>query len=143
MISLFVSKYFEVIEGKISIHFKPTVCILFTPSFQAQNVRLYKKLFLKILTLCMISIQERFQIKSGLQWHRYGSPELAQALDFFLDPMSLLKALYVYQFQNLCHWYGHFLVFCLFLFSRPYLCSRPYVFFCQIFPALRLFRTLE
>ena len=90
-----------------------------------------RSFFCKILTLCMISIQERFQIKSGLQWHRYGSPELAQALDFFLDPMSLLKALYVYQFQNLCHWYGHFLVLCLFLFSRPYLCSRPYVFFVK------------
>ena len=37
--------------------------------FEGEN-RFFKKLFFcKILTLCLVFIQERFQIKSGLQWH--------------------------------------------------------------------------
>ena len=37
----------------------------FYPIFEGQK-RFFKELFCKILTLCMVSIQERFQIKSGL-----------------------------------------------------------------------------
>jgi hypothetical protein len=33
----------------------------------------FKVFFLKILALCMVSIQERFLIKSGLWWRAYGS----------------------------------------------------------------------
>ena len=37
----------------------------FYPIFEGQK-RFFKELFCKILTLCMVSIQERFQNKSGL-----------------------------------------------------------------------------
>ena len=37
----------------------------FYPLFEIQK-RFFKGLFLKILTLCMVSIQEGFLIKSGL-----------------------------------------------------------------------------
>ena len=43
----------------------PAVCILFTHFLKSKNV-FSKGLFLKILALCMVSIQERFLIKSGL-----------------------------------------------------------------------------
>ena len=56
-------------------HYNPRfislVYILFTPFLKAKNVFL-RSFFHKILTLCTISIQERFQIKSGLQWRAYG-----------------------------------------------------------------------
>ena len=42
----------------------------FYPLFEVQK-RFFKRLFLKILALCMVSIQERFLIKSGLWWHAY------------------------------------------------------------------------
>ena len=41
------------------------VCIFFTPFWKAKNLFL-RSFFHKILTLCMVSIQERFMIKSGL-----------------------------------------------------------------------------
>ena len=37
----------------------------FYPIFEGQK-RFLRSFFCKILTLCMVSIQERFQIKSGL-----------------------------------------------------------------------------
>ena len=40
----------------------------FYPLFGVQ-----KRFFLKILDLCMVSIQERFLIKSGLWWRAYGT----------------------------------------------------------------------
>ena len=44
----------------------------FYPVFEGQK-RLFKELFFhKILTLCMVSIQERVIIKSGLWWRTYG-----------------------------------------------------------------------
>ena len=43
----------------------------FYPLFDVQK-RFSRDFFLKILALCMVSIQERFQIKSGLWWRVYG-----------------------------------------------------------------------
>ena len=43
----------------------PAVCIFFTHFLKAKNVFL-RGFFHKILALCMVSIQERFLIKSGL-----------------------------------------------------------------------------
>ena len=44
---------------------KPTVCILFIHILKSKNV-FSRDFFLKILALCMVSIQKRFLIKSGL-----------------------------------------------------------------------------
>ena len=55
------------------IYWNPyAVCILFTHFLMSKNV-FSRGFFLEILALCMVSIQERFQIKSGLWWRAYGS----------------------------------------------------------------------
>ena len=46
------------------------VCIFFTPFWKAKNLFL-RSFFHKILTLCMVSIQERFMIKSGRAYGIY------------------------------------------------------------------------
>ena len=57
--------------------------------------------FLKILALCMVSIQERFQIKSGLWWRGYGNliHNLVLLLTFFhevgLGSLSEILALFL------------------------------------------------
>ena len=48
---------------------------VFYPSFESQK-RFLKSFFCKILTLCMVSIQVRFQIKSGLFWRAYSMQKL-------------------------------------------------------------------
>ena len=45
-------------------HYNPRF-VYFLPTFEVQK-RFFKGIFLKILALCMVSIQERFLIKSGL-----------------------------------------------------------------------------
>ena len=45
---------------------------VFYPVFE-DNFFLFKEFFFqKILSLCMVTIQEQFQIKKGLRWHGYG-----------------------------------------------------------------------
>ena len=43
----------------------------FYPIFEGQK-RFLRSFFCNILALCMVSIQEGFQIKSGLLWRAYG-----------------------------------------------------------------------
>ena len=45
-------------------------CIFFTP-FLKSNSLFSRRLIQKILSLCMVSIQEQFLIKSGLWWRVY------------------------------------------------------------------------
>ena len=51
-------------------HYNPRF-VYFYVLFDVQK-RFLKGFFLNILALCMVSIQERFQIKSGLWWRVYG-----------------------------------------------------------------------
>ena len=44
----------------------------------------FQGVFLKILSSCMVSMQERFLIKSRLWWHTYGTWILTSSLDFKL-----------------------------------------------------------
>ena len=54
---------------------------LYTPFLKAKNVYL-RSFFCKILTLCMVSIQEGFIIKSGLWWRAYGNIYLFSLIYF-------------------------------------------------------------
>ena len=48
----------------------PVVCIFITPFLK--SISLFSRSFFgKFLTLCMVSIQERFVIKNGLWWRAY------------------------------------------------------------------------
>ena len=51
-------------------HYNPRF-VYFLPTFWSPKTFL-RGFFLKILALCMVSIQERFLIKSGLWWRVYG-----------------------------------------------------------------------
>ena len=58
------AKYVQLI--KYCMRANTTCCLYsFYPIFEGKNVYL-RSLFHKILTLCMVSIQEQFKIKSGL-----------------------------------------------------------------------------
>ena len=45
---------------------------ILNPLFEGQKHFFSRRFFRKILPLCMVSIQERFLIKSGLCWRAYG-----------------------------------------------------------------------
>ena len=51
---------------------EPAVCIFFTHFYKTISL-FSRRFFQKILSLCMVNIQERFLIKSGLWWRAYGS----------------------------------------------------------------------
>ena len=52
-------------------HYNPRF-VYFLPTFWSPKNVFSRGFFLKILDLCMVSIQERFLIKSGLWWRAYG-----------------------------------------------------------------------
>ena len=65
----------------------------FYPIFEGQK-RFLRSFFCKILTLCMVSIQERFQVKSGLYWRAYGNLYVQlQLFDRILSEKKVLLTL--------------------------------------------------
>ena len=50
-----------------------------------------RNFFQKILPLCMVSIQERFVIKSGLWWRAYGKYIFFSELDFKFDAQKTIR----------------------------------------------------
>ena len=71
----------------------PTVCILFTRLLKSKNV-FSRGFFLKILALGMVSIQERFLIKSQLQWRAYGERryEIRILIEKLFPPIKVMQS---------------------------------------------------
>ena len=63
-------------------HYNPRF-VYFLPHF-GRPKRFLRSCFHKFLPLCMVSIQERFIIKSRLWWHAYGSPNLKTMFSLLL-----------------------------------------------------------
>ena len=68
---------------------------IFYPHFESQKGFFSRRFFQKILRLCMVSIQERFVIKSGLWWRMVISKFVSPIVFFFSFPACLSK---------LCFW---------------------------------------
>jgi hypothetical protein len=67
----------------------------FYPLFKIQKV-FSRGFFLKILALCMVSIQERLLIKSGLCWCAYGILLHLVLITLLVDEVSVKNKIDVY-----------------------------------------------
>ena len=63
-----------IIQKELDYHTRANISrglYIFHPIFE-DRFFVFKEVFQKILLLCMVIIQERFVIKSGLWWRAYG-----------------------------------------------------------------------
>ena len=77
ILSLGIIKYLNIKDKFLELKYRMRAiitCVFHTlyPIFNVKK-RLFKELFQKFLTLCMVSIQERFIIKSKLWWPTHGN----------------------------------------------------------------------
>ena len=70
-ICIFIESRYVLVYILYTRHYNPAIWI-FLPQFWRPFLCFQGGFFHKILSLCMVSIQERFLIKSRLWWHAYG-----------------------------------------------------------------------
>ena len=70
-------------------HYKPRL-VYFLPHFWKPFLCFQGGFFQKILSLCMVSVQELIVIKSGLWWRAYGSLYLDLVAEIYFSDISVL-----------------------------------------------------